>query len=227
MAHYEAAKALFAAERDEAGIARVENNLGNIALASDDPLAAEQFYRAALHKFAKLGDRHREALLCNNLALALLNSTEGGSDELSGLLERSIGVFRGLGDARETARALETKALVLDARGEHRDALPIHLESATIRYELGDDLGAIISIEGLAGSLAYVGRPGQASRVLGHVAAVRAQLGEPRERVDEARIATVEAYIRARLPENDVARERAAGAAAPLDDVLAMINRIS
>jgi tetratricopeptide (TPR) repeat protein len=198
----------------------VLNNLGNVALDSGDLDTAAHRYRESLAAFETLGDAYHAALLRNNLALALRRTGDVDVGGIQALLDQSLAAFQGLGDPRGVARATGTKARVLDAAGDHRAALPLHVEALALRRDLGDLCGLINSLEGLSLSLATLGRPRLAAQLIGHASAMREREGEPRDSDDDVEVDAAVAAITTALGDKELEAELQRGRDASLDELL-------
>ncbi|MFI6477530.1 ATP-binding protein [Nonomuraea sp. NPDC050663] len=166
------------------GVATSFNNLANILLDEGDHEAAAEHFERSLERFIALGDRWNTALLRVNLALAL-RKTASTLDRAATLARESIEEFRGLGDERGEARAVEALARILDHGGDHRGGAGLHVRAVALRHAVGDRGGLARSMEGLAHALSALGEAELPAWLLGHAAAIRTATGDCRNADDE------------------------------------------
>jgi tetratricopeptide (TPR) repeat protein len=217
--HFGEARGLYTAAGEPLRVATIDNNLGNLELAGGDHLAAERLYRSSLAVVRVHRDDYLAALWANNLALALRRRA-AHDNEVIELLEESITGFRRIGDTRGAARATESMARVLDARGRPAEALPLHLDALQLRIEAGDVFGRIYSIEGLARSLSGLGAIVPAARLVGHAGLLREQAGDPRKVDDEVEVAPTIAAVRAAIGGAALAHELERGTVMELEEIV-------
>jgi predicted ATPase/DNA-binding SARP family transcriptional activator len=214
------ALAEFEALGDLRGMAGARDALGFAAWLEGDFGAATAECTRALAEFTELGDAEGAAGAELNLGVAAMY--RGEHETAAAALARSRELAEEVGFREGVAWALHERGLLAVRRGEPgapallRDALDIH-------RDLGDRWRVTSVLDDLAAAAGAAAPPdpARAARLLGAAQQIREAIGTavaPCERADRAR---TEASARAALGDAAFTGLVAAGAAGPLDEVLA------
>lgn len=130
---------LSAAQGDHTGMARAENFLGNCALYAVDGDAAERHYRSALEHFQSVGDRLGEGIIALNLGCI---AADINMDTVLArtLWEKSLAIFRELGDSLRTGIALADLGELNRLEGDYTKAYALGTEALGLFEELADQV---------------------------------------------------------------------------------------
>ena len=214
------ALAEFEALGDRPGIAGARDALGFAAWLEGDFATTEAECTQALAAFTELGDAEGAAGAELNLGVAAMY--QGEHEAAAAALGRSRELAEQVGFREGVAWALHERGLLAVRRGEPGAAALLH-EALDIHRDLGDRWRVASVLDDLAAA-ALAGQPpdaARAARLLGAAQCIREGIGTavaPCERADHAR---TQASARAALGEAAFASLVQAGAAEPLDDVLA------
>ena len=214
------ALAEFEALGDRRGMAGARDSLGFAAWLEGDFATATAECTQALAAFTELGDAEGAAGAELNLGVAAMY--RGEHEAAAAALARSRELSEQVGFREGVAWALHERGLLAVRRGEPGAAALLH-EALDIHRDLGDRWRVASVLDDLAAA-ALAGQPPDpagAARLLGAAQHIREVIGTavaPCERADHTRI---EASARAALGEPAFAELARAGAAEPLDDVLA------
>lgn len=203
---------------DWRGIAGALNNLGLVARGRGDYAAARVLFDEGLTINRRLGDHPGIANALSNLGMVV--QWQGDYTAARALHEESLVIRRGLGDRRGIAISLINLGLVAYRQGEYTTAWTLHRESLAIKRALGSS-GIAESLEGLAAVAGVLGEATRAARLLGAASALRTMRTAPLppdERVDQGRWI---ARVRAGLDPAVWDAAWAAGAAMPIEEVIA------
>jgi predicted ATPase/DNA-binding SARP family transcriptional activator len=214
------ALAEFEALDDRPGIAGARDALGFAAWLEGDFATTKAECTQALAAFTELGDAEGAAGAELNLGVAAMY--QGEHEAAAAALARSGELAERVGFREGVAWALHERGLLAVRRGEPGAAALLH-QALDIHRDLGDRWRVASVLDDLAAA-ALAGQPpdaASAARLLGAAQHIREAIGTavaPCERADHAR---TEASARAALGEAAFDRLAQAGAAEPLDDVLA------
>ena len=214
------ALAEFEALGDRPGMAGARNSLGFAAWLEGDFATTRAECTQALAAFTELGDAEGAADAELNLGVAAMY--QGEHEAAAAALTRSRELSEQVGFREGVAWALHERGLLAVRRGEPGAAALLH-EALDIHRDLGDRWRVASVLDDLAAA-ALAGQPPDpagAARLLGAAQHIREVIGTavaPCERADHTRI---EASARAALGEPAFAELARAGAAEPLDDMLA------
>ena len=214
------ALAEFEALGDRRGMAGARDSLGFAAWLEGDFAAATAECAQALAVFTELGDAEGAAGAELNLGVAAMY--RGEHEAAAAALARSGELAKQVGFREGVAWALHERGLLAVRRGEPGAPALLH-EALAIHRDLGDRWRVASVLDDLAAA-ALAGQPPDpagAARLLGAAQHIREVIGTavaPCERADHTR---TEASARAALGEPAFAELARAGAAEPLDDVLA------
>jgi serine/threonine protein kinase/tetratricopeptide (TPR) repeat protein len=115
-------------------------------------------------------------------------------EEARELCEKSILIFRELGDDYELANALHYQGYLLWVEQKHRESLELNRQVLEVRRRLGDDIGAATSLYNMVGSL-YFTNPIEAETQCREVLALYKRLNQPfGVAVSVCRLAAIELY---------------------------------
>jgi DNA-binding SARP family transcriptional activator len=216
----------FEALGDRPGIAGARNALGFAAWLEGDFATTKAECTQALAVFTELGDAEGAADAELNLGVAAMY--QGEHEAAAAALARSRELAEQVGFREGVAWALHERGLLAVRRGEPAAAALLD-QALDIHRDLGDRWRVASVLDDLAAA-ALAGQPPDAARtarLLGAAQRIREAIGTaiaPCERADHAR---TEASARAALGEAAFARLAQAGAAEPLDDVLARSPALS
>jgi DNA-binding SARP family transcriptional activator len=107
-------------------------------------------HRCALDSARRLGDRHAEAWVLNNLGIAFAQQLR--SDEAIGYLRQALAMRREIGDRHGEAYSLNNLAGVLTYLHRYPESAACHEQALPIRREVGDKAGEAMTLGNL-GSL--------------------------------------------------------------------------
>jgi DNA-binding SARP family transcriptional activator len=214
------ALAEFEALGDRRGMAGARDSLGFAAWLEGDFATAAAECTQALAAFTELGDAEGAAGAELNLGVAAMY--QGQHEAAAAALARSRELSEQVGFREGVAWALHERGLLAVRRGEPGASALLH-EALDIHRDLGDRWRVASVLDDLAAAV-LAGQPPDAAgaaRLLGAAQHIREAIGTaiaPCERADRAR---TEATARAALGEAAFSGLARAGAAEPLDDVLA------
>ena len=203
---------------DWRGIAGALNNLGLVARGRGDYAAARVLFDEGLTINRSLGDHPGIANALSNLGMVV--QWQRDYTAARALHEESLVIRRGLGDRRGIAISLINLGLVAYRQGEYTTAWTLHRESLAIKRALGSS-GIAESLEGLAAVAGVLGEATRAARLLSAASALRTMRTAPLppdERADQGRWI---ARVRAGLDPAVWDAAWAAGAAMPIEEVVA------
>jgi predicted ATPase/DNA-binding SARP family transcriptional activator len=217
---HEEALAEFEALGDRHGVANAHDSLGFAAWLQGDFGTATAECVQALAAFTELGDV--EGAAGAELSLGVAAMYTGEPETAAAALARSHELSEEVGFREGVAWALHERGLLAVRRGEPGAPELLH-EALRIHRDLGDRwrMASVLDDLAAAALAAAPPSPAQAARLLGAAQHIRAGIGTavaPCERADHAR---TEAAARAALGEAAFADLARAGAAVPLDEVLA------
>ena len=161
------------------------------------------------------------AVLSARTCLARVAFAEGDLRRAETMYESLLGATQEEGDAYGLATARHGLGLLRTARHEYAQALALHVAALRGYQALGERLWIAVCLEAIATDLSAMGWAAPASRVLGAAAGVRTAIGLPTWFADQGALARTRDGARAALGEAGFTAAWAAGAAAPLAEVIA------
>ncbi|GAA4600698.1 putative ATPase/DNA-binding XRE family transcriptional regulator [Actinoplanes octamycinicus] len=174
--HLSTATTLYTALGDDLATGSCLNNLGNVALDEGAVTEAAEHYRRALERIRPAGAEQLIALVQHNLAMAIRFEDPPAALEL--LLD-SLARHRRTADERGVARTAVSVG-ILQLTAGRPDRAVTHFRSALAAFrELGDRIGMVRAVEGVAASFALAGQTPVAAGLLAAAIRARAELGLP------------------------------------------------
>ena len=175
---------------DEHGIASLLNSLGMVATVQGDFARAVTMYEDALTLSRESGDASGVARFLGNLSYAVLLLGDHGRAMV--LAEEALATSREERNTLYTFVALINLGLAAREQGDYERAVSALSEGLALGWEIGDKLGVIETLEGMAG-LAGILKEGQrAGRLWGAAQAWReasgAPLGDPERALHQAHL---------------------------------------
>jgi predicted ATPase/transcriptional regulator with XRE-family HTH domain len=215
----EASVALRRSASDHRGLASSLALLGMIARHERDWTAARQACEEALAIYAEspepFGQRRALSML------GWVAEDQGDRATACELLEASLAVARAGGSPIDIATQLTNLGIVAIRRGDDGEAARCHREALRLTREVDAGEPMSCALEGVAAVVATRGDHPRAAWLLGAAATLRAVNGTPRIAQFEEEYARLLPQVREALGEEACGATIAAGAAAPLDEVLA------
>ncbi|HMQ32619.1 MAG TPA: LuxR C-terminal-related transcriptional regulator [Chloroflexaceae bacterium] len=185
---------------------------------------AEAVSQEALVLFQEVGDQPGLGLVYNSIGeRARLSGDHAGARSA---YERSLAIAERTGDARRQYYVLYNLAFVAQREGDHREAMRMIHRSLVLCQSLGVQTDVIQELLALAGSLAALGKPLQAARLLGaaHAFLQRSDaLIDPSDQPEHDRNM---AFVRAQLGEAAFEAAWAEGQAMTFDQAVAYAQTI-
>ncbi|MCE6997882.1 tetratricopeptide repeat protein [Saccharothrix sp. S26] len=132
-------------------------------------------YRSALAACLRLGDRHAEARIRNDLGRALLET--GRPDEAAGQYESAQRLFEEIGDRHGWSNAVANRAVLLRRSGDLAEALRLNKSALDYYLEVGARRNAAIAWRSRAKMHYAEGALDEASADLDRAVAMFAELG--------------------------------------------------
>jgi predicted ATPase/class 3 adenylate cyclase len=231
------ARERFEAEGDPVWIARIENLLGQTAMAERDYASAEGAFVRALARFVEARDPLGEAIVRNNLGVLVRRQVAADDPDRDARLavaaqhlEESLKTRRDLGDAKGEAETLNNLGVVAFERGAYAEAWGHYRESLAIERALrrttgiGTALANLGEVTGVLGDgVAAVRFLALAERVLGETGsplagAVRSMSKEWAENLDPEDAQDAVAGVHGSAIEETIDRLLAHGAPDPAAD---------
>ncbi|HLV81924.1 MAG TPA: tetratricopeptide repeat protein [Chthonomonadaceae bacterium] len=172
---------------DPASVARALCNLGVIARHQADYARARALAEDALEIYRQMEDHRKAAIVLHNLGVVASDLRDDA--QASRCLEESLAIRRQLDDRRGVAVSLGFLAQLACKQEDYALACAQYQESLRIFREMGDSARALRCLDGLAGVLIPLGRPGRAARLLAVVETQRPLLDAawtPQEREELA-----------------------------------------
>jgi tetratricopeptide (TPR) repeat protein len=139
--------AVFRDAQDVLGETQSLNELGNIHQALGENQKAETYYRQALPKQRRGGDRRQEAITLNNLAVVL--GDQGQVQEAFETLQASLDLLREVGTPDEVGRALLNLGRFAKHLGQVESVGDYYREALAVLEEVGDLKGLVYAFNGL------------------------------------------------------------------------------
>jgi predicted ATPase/class 3 adenylate cyclase len=214
------ARPLFEQVENAQGIARVENLLGQAAMAQKQFRAALSHFERARELFHVAGDRIGVAIALNNLGLAERRDRSGSPEEIAARQERArdylneaLELRRALDDRRGLAEALNNLGVLAFELGRFDDARLRYLEALRWERQVGNLHGVGVALANLGEVAGIQGSPGEGVRLLAAAERALTEVGSP-----------VAATVREMLEAAGAAAGWSAGA---LQEQRSMLQRVS
>jgi predicted ATPase/DNA-binding XRE family transcriptional regulator len=186
-------------------------------------------FREGLDLCQALGATHLRGALIYGLGLAA--QVEGDLRRAREHLEEAVGLFRGQGESVSIGSAQRALGTVALAQGSFLAALASFQDGLQTALRTQHRDGVAIALEGIAASLAALGRLEPAARIWGAAEAIHETVHDPRGEgeVPFARIAQFSPHLDAiatHVTESSWRAAEAEGRAAPLEETLAILERL-
>ncbi|WP_433309795.1 BTAD domain-containing putative transcriptional regulator [Micromonospora sp. CA-269861] len=194
------------------------NELGRIALDAGDHAAAGDLHAQARRMAEEQSNLALEQFA--DLGLAITARRQSRWDAAEQLLHPWLEWNRQAGWHAGVAAVGAELGFVAEQRGAADDALHRHREGFAAARDSGDPRAVALALEGLAGAYRLAGDPVRAARLLGAADAARDAAGLPSPDADRHDSRRIAGLLAADLGPAQLVAERAAGAGAPLDDLL-------
>jgi tetratricopeptide (TPR) repeat protein len=215
--HFTAALALAREIGALTRVARLESNLGTLAMYAGDHDQAVRRYEEGAVISRELGDPFGLSLVTQNLGIAY--DGVGRRNRGIALLEESVALARRAEDPAHLASALRTLARMLMAGDDDRPrAMHLLRESLTRSLSLGDRPGMIECLETVAYEAARAGDPRTGALLVGAAEAARAAAGSIRQPDETTWIETTTASLGDALGADAFEAALAEGADLPLEE---------
>jgi non-specific serine/threonine protein kinase len=161
---------------DKRGLARALNSSGMVRRELNDDERSRALYAEGVAVAREIGARDLLLSLLNNTAE--LSRGRGDYARARVLYEEALAER---GNARDSGRAVVVfnLGLVAFAQGDHARAHSFFSESLQICKEIGDKLGSVSALEGLAGVYGVRGEPARAARLFGAADAFHKVVNSP------------------------------------------------
>jgi DNA-binding CsgD family transcriptional regulator/tetratricopeptide (TPR) repeat protein len=214
------AVALFRKAQDLGFAAFVLHQLGVLAAYRGDPLQARRhFAEADATSIEYDGTRCDDS--SEDAGAALVLREEGNLPGAAAACEAMIRVCRARGWQGGLAAALATAGTIDLLRRNPTGAIGVCRESLGLAWNDGDKVCCARALEGLAGAAAAIGRPVPAARLFGAAAALRTVLGAPLPPSERGWHDAAITALRSSADAGTISAAWEAGAALPLDQVIA------
>ncbi|MFG1700282.1 BTAD domain-containing putative transcriptional regulator [Nonomuraea sp. NPDC049309] len=197
------------------------SRLGRIAMLTGDHVRADEYHERARRLAAAQSNRLAEQFA--EVGLALSARRQGRLEEAERRLRAWLGWVDDVAGDPGAALILAELGFAAEQRGDAATALDLQLRGLAMAGKVGDPRAVALALEGLAGARALAGRHGEAARLLGRAAALRASVGAPLPPGERGDVDRITAAVRAALGEEGYAGESAEGAAAPLEEALVSV----
>jgi predicted ATPase/DNA-binding SARP family transcriptional activator len=203
---------------DEYRVARVEGNLGNLALYARDYDQAIERYERSTAYFRRTDERRGLSLMAQNLGIAYSGS--GDHERAVELLTESVELARRVGDPAHLTSALRTLARLRLAEDDETPGMTLLREALEISRDLMERPGIAEILDSLAAVAARRDDPRTGALLIGAADGVRAVGGAARQPDEEEWLAPVEAGLRETLGDAEFEAARGEGRALDLADAL-------
>ncbi|MBA2595000.1 MAG: hypothetical protein H0V00_00045 [Chloroflexia bacterium] len=187
-------------------------DLGDLALAVKAAQEGKMLYEA-------LGRRGDAGML--TMCLAKIAQVQGDLPRAEALCTENLALFRDIGHEYGLAASLLSLGWIRMAQGDAERAAPLHASAVKSYHALGERLYVGASLESLAVALGGMGQAKWAARFLGAAQTLRNMVGAPTFFGDPAVRDQAAAAALDALGEPAFEAVWAAGAGAPLDDIIA------
>jgi predicted ATPase/Tfp pilus assembly protein PilF len=167
--------ALYERLEEPINIARVLNNMGNIAIQGGDHRGAERFYRESLALSRSARYTRGLAMTLNNLAE--IERVKGDLEASKASYEESLTLYRELGDIVAAASVMGHMGTLLLQRREYGEAQRMYEASYAIAQELGDKPGMRQALNGLGNVARKQGAYAEAKQLYRQSLAIAVAIG--------------------------------------------------
>lgn len=217
--------ALRRAAGDRWAIAASLNNLGLIPYQQGDYEAARGYWQEVLHIRRALGDDWGTAGVLDNLALIAMSQADAAQlARAVQLMAEGVALRRRLGDRQGLAISLGNRGRLSLRLGEVATAVTCYRESLQLAAEIGDQLGMIFALTGIAAAwttateiaATTAASAQEAVQLLAAASANMQQLGGYWERDEQALYDAALAQAQTHLPPDEFAAAWARGSTLPL-----------
>jgi DNA-binding CsgD family transcriptional regulator len=175
--NFEQALDIYSRLGDRQGVARTQNRLGLAVWHAGDIERFRALAEESLAGFRELEDVEGIALATLHLGAVALSFGDPASARP--LIEEGLAICRELGDRRTITKGAHFLGDALSGSGDHAGARTLYEESLSLSIELGDRWMSVISLEGLARTVAATGQPQAAANLLGAADALREAIDAP------------------------------------------------
>jgi DNA-binding CsgD family transcriptional regulator/tetratricopeptide (TPR) repeat protein len=213
------AHALFCQAEDPAFAGHMLEQLALVAQNRGDPLQARRALEESITYWTGIHQAWRDE--CAEAGFALLLRDEGDLAGAAEACDAAMRVFRERGWQGWLASTLAIDASIALLAGNARRAIAVSRESLELAWQDGDKIGCVRALEGLAGGAAAIGQPLPAARLLGAAAALRTALGAPLPPSERSWYEAALATLQSSADAGTIGVAWEAGAALPLDQVIA------
>ncbi len=202
---------------DKRGLARTLNSFGMVSRELGEEERATELYAEGVAVAREIGARDLVLSLLNNTAE--LTRTRGDYASAGALYQEALAA-RGKVRDSGTAVVLFNLGLVAFAQGDHARARSFFSEALEICKEIGDKLGSVGAVEGLAGVYGIQGEPARAARLFGAADAFHKAINAPVQSGDLADYERFVAGARAAIAAEAFDAAWAEGRAMSLDQAI-------
>jgi predicted ATPase/DNA-binding SARP family transcriptional activator/Tfp pilus assembly protein PilF len=206
------------------GATMVLRNLGLLAQAQRRFDQAATFFEESLALSQQLGSAQDTIVALNDLGA--IAACRGEYERAATLHAESLALAQKLGDRWSIANVLQSQANLAQRQGDFPRAATGYRESLALAVDLGSKEGICENLEGLARVYALQDQsrePARAARLFGAAAGLRESSGAPLTPAARHDYEQALATLREALGETALAALWAAGAAMPIDDVVAQV----
>jgi tetratricopeptide (TPR) repeat protein len=162
---------------DRWGVSFTLNALGNVSSMQGDYERATELYEECLALLKELGDVAHSAIVLTNLGGIALD--RGDHERATELSEKAVVLFRVQRHPKGLEGALGIQGWAALMRENYEKARTFLVESLALCAELGDKLGTIDSLEGLASLAAALEDDARAARLWGALDTALQVIGTP------------------------------------------------
>jgi predicted ATPase/class 3 adenylate cyclase len=203
---------------DRAGVARVLNQLADVAEAEGDLGRAERLWTKSVAMARSSGSRYELGVAISNLGSLML--TLGDYEQARTLTSEGLEIFEEIGNMHGAAVALENLGCTAIWEGRYRDAVPL-LKKSLVRYrDVRSPVYIAHALDELAVVAALNGHVDTAARLLGAVDRILAETGGTLAPDTLALQARALAAIHHRLDERALEAARSEGGEKTLDEAV-------
>ncbi|UCM86810.1 ATP-binding protein [Streptomyces marincola] len=156
--------------------AYADHRNGCLALISDETQRAERLLRAALDRFAEIGELNSDVLMCQ-AQLAMAVAFQGDLAGAVGLCEEARRICEEHGEQWARTYALYVLGFAAWSRGDTVEARHLMETSLPVNHAFRDLVGTVLALELLAGVTATEGDPGEAAVLQGAAARLWRSVG--------------------------------------------------
>jgi tetratricopeptide (TPR) repeat protein len=192
--------------------------IGNAAGDADDLTAAAPALEESVRLFDEIGDEIYASIARSNLSWIV--GGLGDTDRERALNERVLADGRASGNERLVAWTLGYFAQYARNEGRPDEAIKLQREGIEIYHRRREPLSLTLELSGLSASLALVGEPVMAARLVGYTNAVFEGLGATRSAWDKDRLDKTMESLNAQLDPAELAAQMSTGRAMTEDQIV-------